>query len=255
VVYKWGTDKPAIRWAAFYSDCEHEVLEVTSGHRVTLTYNLYLAPGTGLLNGAPKCLDPPSLPLFGHLHKMLAAERFFPKGGYLGIHLAHSYPHTHPRLHQFVPSMLKGSDMALYEVVVAMGLAVVLDPTDKNNLSSEDVIQCLEEMYKKQRKSGGSVTFLSKLKEQKIKDGDLRGEPEYGEDDDHFDVDNLDNWFIFDEDERPSDYDSDEARERCPPKVLALKKRCDARTMITWLGEKGHTEMSETLLAVSALGT
>lgn len=38
----WSAQKgEAIKWAAFYSDCEHEVLEVISGHRITLTYNLY----------------------------------------------------------------------------------------------------------------------------------------------------------------------------------------------------------------------
>jgi hypothetical protein len=30
-----------LQWAAFYSDCEHEVNEVTAGRRVTVTYNLY----------------------------------------------------------------------------------------------------------------------------------------------------------------------------------------------------------------------
>lgn len=30
-----------VKRAAFYSYCQHEVLPVTSGHRVTLTYNLY----------------------------------------------------------------------------------------------------------------------------------------------------------------------------------------------------------------------
>jgi predicted 2-oxoglutarate/Fe(II)-dependent dioxygenase YbiX len=28
-------------YVAFFSDVEHEVTEVTSGHRVTITYNLY----------------------------------------------------------------------------------------------------------------------------------------------------------------------------------------------------------------------
>jgi hypothetical protein len=31
----------SIRYAAFFSDIEHEVTPVISGHRVTLTYNLY----------------------------------------------------------------------------------------------------------------------------------------------------------------------------------------------------------------------
>jgi hypothetical protein len=33
--------EPSIGYAAFFSDIEHEVAPVTSGHRVTLTYNLY----------------------------------------------------------------------------------------------------------------------------------------------------------------------------------------------------------------------
>ena len=41
-VCDWSAEKgDAVQWAAFYSDCEHEVLEVVSGHRITLTYNLY----------------------------------------------------------------------------------------------------------------------------------------------------------------------------------------------------------------------
>jgi hypothetical protein len=39
---KWDYP-PSIRWIAFYSDCKHEVLPVTAGHRVTLTYELWVA--------------------------------------------------------------------------------------------------------------------------------------------------------------------------------------------------------------------
>ena len=48
VVFDWATSaaerkvQSTVDWAAFYSDCEHEVLEVSKGHRVTLTYNLYV---------------------------------------------------------------------------------------------------------------------------------------------------------------------------------------------------------------------
>ncbi|EMD39478.1 hypothetical protein CERSUDRAFT_111780 [Gelatoporia subvermispora B] len=35
--------QPSIAYVAFYSDVEHEILPVTSGYRVTLTYNLYFA--------------------------------------------------------------------------------------------------------------------------------------------------------------------------------------------------------------------
>jgi len=34
--------KPSIGYVAFYSDVEDEVALVQSGHRVTLTYNLYI---------------------------------------------------------------------------------------------------------------------------------------------------------------------------------------------------------------------
>ncbi|KLJ06429.1 hypothetical protein EMPG_09266 [Blastomyces silverae] len=42
VIYDWGSESAThVQWAAFFSDCEHKVLEVTEGHRVTLTYNLF----------------------------------------------------------------------------------------------------------------------------------------------------------------------------------------------------------------------
>jgi len=34
---------PSLAYVAFYSDTEYEVLKVTGGRRVTVTYNLYLA--------------------------------------------------------------------------------------------------------------------------------------------------------------------------------------------------------------------
>ncbi len=58
--FDWSSnDKadPEIKWAAFYSDCEHEVHEVTSGHRVTLTYNLYVTRGLGHLADCAPVLD------------------------------------------------------------------------------------------------------------------------------------------------------------------------------------------------------
>jgi hypothetical protein len=36
-----------IAYAVFFSDTNHEVLPVTSGYRVMVTYNLYLAPSIG----------------------------------------------------------------------------------------------------------------------------------------------------------------------------------------------------------------
>jgi len=39
--------KTALSLVAFYADCRHEVLKVTSGYRITLTYNLLLRGDTG----------------------------------------------------------------------------------------------------------------------------------------------------------------------------------------------------------------
>ncbi|OQV10847.1 hypothetical protein CLAIMM_14773 [Cladophialophora immunda] len=74
--YDWDTVKgtKALQWAALYSDCEHEVLPVTSGHRVTMTFNLYYEPRargrggdplSGLLNCKPAPVDIASLAPYG----------------------------------------------------------------------------------------------------------------------------------------------------------------------------------------------
>lgn len=65
--------------AAFYGDCEHEVLEVTSGYRITLTYNLYYS-SIGPL--ARLMADPRQLPLFSLVGHTLRELSFMPKGKY-----------------------------------------------------------------------------------------------------------------------------------------------------------------------------
>lgn len=58
LTYDWASNgMEKLQWAAFYSDCEHEVLEVTSGHRITLTYNLIATPGVGMLAGNCPVID------------------------------------------------------------------------------------------------------------------------------------------------------------------------------------------------------
>lgn len=79
--FDWGSCTDAISWAAFYSDCEHEVLEVTSGHRITLTYNLYAVRGNGTLAGVPSpSLDIAQLPLFRSLLDVYENPHFLPNG-------------------------------------------------------------------------------------------------------------------------------------------------------------------------------
>jgi hypothetical protein len=83
VTFDWGASNggaESIQWAAFYSDCEHEVLEVTEGHRVTLTYNLYFTPGLGDLAGNCPVMEAKSLPLLKKVQEALAQPAFMQDG-------------------------------------------------------------------------------------------------------------------------------------------------------------------------------
>ena len=68
--------RPCVQWAAFYSDCSHEVQQVTAGHRVTLTYNLYASRGSGLLAGKQNSMDATRLPVYRPLVNLLKSATF-----------------------------------------------------------------------------------------------------------------------------------------------------------------------------------
>lgn len=113
---------PCIQWAAFYSDCTHEVQQVTAGHRVTLTYNLYASRGSGLLAGKKTSMDATCLPVYQPLVNLLRSQTFMNEGGLMAIGFAHAYPYTHALLHKNMPAALKGADMMLYEALLALNL-------------------------------------------------------------------------------------------------------------------------------------
>jgi len=85
-VFDWSTssssseDRNAVRWCAFYSDCEHEVLPVTAGHRITITYNLYISEHVGGILQRNPTADPSSYPLFEGAKKMLEMPGFMSEG-------------------------------------------------------------------------------------------------------------------------------------------------------------------------------
>lgn len=118
----------AIGWAAFYSDCTHEVRPVRSGNRITLTYNLYTTPlPSGLIAGSDASpLAASQLPIYKTLTDALARKDFYPEGRVLAIKLGHAYAHTSQRL-QLLPEALKGGDMYLYECWKALGLECKYD--------------------------------------------------------------------------------------------------------------------------------
>jgi hypothetical protein len=80
MTFDWSGTSQDIKWAAFYSDCEHEVLEVTSGHRITLTYNLYMRHGLGEMAGHCEILDAHQLPMYKEAKNALAKPEFMTEG-------------------------------------------------------------------------------------------------------------------------------------------------------------------------------
>jgi hypothetical protein len=82
-VFDWSSssDKPMlVQWAAIFSDCEHEV-QVTDGHRVTLTYNLYWTEyGPSLMALHLSAFEQPSFHFYQALEKLIKCPSFLPKG-------------------------------------------------------------------------------------------------------------------------------------------------------------------------------
>ncbi|KZP19358.1 hypothetical protein FIBSPDRAFT_862776 [Athelia psychrophila] len=111
---------PSVGYVAFYSDVEHEVALVTSGHRVTLTYNLYykstvaLQPSLAIrrLSAAEAGVEATcKAALLG----LLDDSTILPQGGILGFGLHHEY--------SFDKSAdLKGSDALIKRVCDQLSL-------------------------------------------------------------------------------------------------------------------------------------
>ena len=107
---------PSLAYIAFYSDTEHEVLKVTSGRRVTVTYNLYLvdpASRSKAFTVTPNSKSTSNLQTA--LRRLLNSPEFLPEGGTLGFGLAHLYPVTFETDLQEMTSCLKDKDAQVYQ--------------------------------------------------------------------------------------------------------------------------------------------
>jgi hypothetical protein len=119
-------DQPTIGYGAFFSDIEHEVAPVTSGHRITLTYNLYFDHGCGPVSendAVSKHLIPPELPnqegFREAFNALLGNPEFMADGGTLAFGLRHVYPIKNSLEHVY--NFLKGSDAVVFRSVRALG--------------------------------------------------------------------------------------------------------------------------------------
>lgn len=66
-----------VQWAAFYSDCEHEVLPVSKGYRLTLTCNLYAERISEAKLARSMEVE---LPLMKYARNIINDKTFMPKG-------------------------------------------------------------------------------------------------------------------------------------------------------------------------------
>jgi len=133
--------RPSIHWAAFYSDCEHEVLPVTSGHRVTLTYQLYVFEHlSGLMHPKFPTTDPKLYPLYQSIKEMLSSPIFMKNGGIFGFHCAYQYADTVCGTHFYprYPHALKGIDAVLVTIFRTLGLTIHLEPVPDGEFRKED---------------------------------------------------------------------------------------------------------------------
>ncbi|KAJ3192407.1 hypothetical protein HK101_006612 [Irineochytrium annulatum] len=135
-VFDWGgneaADRGLLQWAAYYSDVEHEILPIETGHRVTLTYNLYW-PDRPTDNKTTVAAEHAaalprldiSTPFLESLSAKLAKPEFLPEGGYLGFSLSHNYPLTDAGWRAGM--RLKGADNAILEAATTLGLQTELN--------------------------------------------------------------------------------------------------------------------------------
>ncbi|OJI80789.1 hypothetical protein ASPTUDRAFT_128079 [Aspergillus tubingensis CBS 134.48] len=138
--FEWSRQSSSsIQWAAFYSDCEHEIETISAGHRITLTYNLYVRemPGAILAPIRP-VLDPHTLPLYGLIESLLTTPGFMKDGGVFGVHCSHAYPHSSDIAGLQLPRSLKGADLVVYAVFEALGMDVSILPVLEYDEDYED---------------------------------------------------------------------------------------------------------------------
>lgn len=83
VEFDWAADSgQAIQWAAFYSDCEHEIKHITEGHRVTITYNLCVTEPVGSVLLENPIVQPSTFPLYSYLRGLMQDPVFLKDGKY-----------------------------------------------------------------------------------------------------------------------------------------------------------------------------
>ncbi|KAH8824968.1 hypothetical protein DL96DRAFT_1817579 [Flagelloscypha sp. PMI_526] len=130
-LFKEHEGSSKVAYACFFSDVEHEVLPVTQGHRVTLTYNLYYA-SSPIDRATPSTESAANLK--ENLQTLLNDPAFLPQGGIFGFGLNFAYPVSVGMEFQSLLESLKGSDAVVKLACTELGLPVSL----RSLVESED---------------------------------------------------------------------------------------------------------------------
>ncbi|KZV73770.1 hypothetical protein PENSPDRAFT_602316 [Peniophora sp. CONT] len=110
-----------IGYAAFFSDVAHEVLPVTDGYRITLTFNLYAVESNPRI-ATPITVSDQMAQCSSELSRLLEDDAMMPDGGRLVFGLRHSYPITDSTDIAGTWRWLKGVDRILWRMLKQMDL-------------------------------------------------------------------------------------------------------------------------------------
>jgi hypothetical protein len=109
--YNFANQK-TINWVAFFTDCEHEILPVTSGHRVTFTFNIMFGD---TIPPSPPMKDTNIVAKGQQVFRdLLSDPAFQERFQSVGILLSHRYSTA-----TLTSSKLKGKDLLIYQMLTA----------------------------------------------------------------------------------------------------------------------------------------
>jgi hypothetical protein len=172
----------SLAYVAFYSDIEHEVLKVTSGRRVTVTYNLYLVDPSSN-PGAPAVATniQNATNLQTTLQGLLKSPEFLPDGGTLGFGLAHLYPVASNTDLQEMTGRLKGEDAHVYqacrELYLQPSLQMIYDDNKSHSklygIMLDRIIMSPYYDYEMDSYQGALIKDMGGISVNKVEDADL----------------------------------------------------------------------------------
>ena len=104
-----------IPWSFHYADVEHEILTVSSGHRLTIAYDIFTTEAISYqLPTALQPIEAESTSLYARLQKTLRTPEFLSNGGRMAFTLSYKYPAERMQrvLDTYFDRILKGGLMS-----------------------------------------------------------------------------------------------------------------------------------------------